>query len=64
MPIAAKRVFGLPERARMAKKKKPKGFKAFDELTRALVQIPKGEVDKKVADDKADRLRRKRRKKK
>lgn len=48
----------------MAKKKKPKGFKAFDKLTRALVQIPKGEVDKKVADDKADRLRRKRRKKK
>lgn len=48
----------------MAKKRKPKGFKAFDALTRKLVQVPKGELDKKVADDKADRLRRKKRKKK
>ncbi len=51
----------------MAKKKKarkPKGFKAFDKLARKLVQVPKGELDKKVADDKAGRLRRKARKKK
>lgn len=49
---------------RMAKKKAPKGFKAFDELTRKLVEIPKGEVDQQVAKSKTDRLRRKRRKKK
>jgi len=51
---------------RMAKKKakKPKGWKAFDELTRKLVEIPKGELDKKVTNGKAERLRRKGRKKK
>ena len=48
----------------MAKKKKPKGWKAFDKLTRKLVQVPKGEVDQQVAKSKADRLRRKRHKKK
>lgn len=48
----------------MAKKKKPKGWKAFDELTCKLVQIPKGELDKAVANGKADRMRRKARKKK
>ena len=42
--------------------KKPKGWKAFDVLTRRLVQVPKGELDKKVDDDKADRLRRRKRK--
>lgn len=49
----------------MAKKKtqKPKGWKAFDALTRKLVQVPKGELDKKVANGKADRKRRKARKK-
>jgi hypothetical protein len=35
-----------------------------DALTRLLIQIPKGEVDKKVANGKADRIRRKKRKKK
>ncbi len=48
----------------MAKKKKPKGWKAFDVLTRKLAEIPKGELDQQVAKSKADRLRRKRRKKK
>ena len=48
----------------MAKKKKPKGWKPFDALARLLVQIPKGELDKTVADGKADRMRRKARKKK
>lgn len=28
------------------KPKKPKGYKAFDELTRKLVQVPKDEVPK------------------
>ena len=48
----------------MAKKKKPKGFQAFDALTRKLIQVPKWEADRQVAKDKADRLRRKKRKKK
>lgn len=35
----------------MAKKKapKPEGYKAFDELTRKLIQVPKKEVDKRIA---------------
>jgi len=45
----------------MAKKKakKPNGWKAFDKLTRKLVEIPKGELDKKVTNGAAERLRRK-----
>jgi len=45
-------------------KKKPKGFRQFDELARKLVEIPKGELDKKVRNGKAERIRRKKRKKK
>ena len=48
----------------MAKKKKPKGWKAFDALTRKLVEIPKGEVDQQVAKAKSDRLRRRKQRKK
>lgn len=35
----------------MAKKKlpKPRGFGAFDELTRRLIQVPKEELDKQLA---------------
>ena len=34
----------------MARKaSKPEGFKAFDALTRKLVQVPKKEVDRRVA---------------
>lgn len=47
----------------MPRKKKPKGWKAFDQLLRRLLQIPKGELDKKVANGKADRLRRRKRRK-
>ncbi len=31
------------------KAKKPEGYKAFDELTRKLIQVPKKEVDKRIA---------------
>lgn len=48
----------------MANKKKPKGWRAFDTLTRKLIQVPKGEADRQVAKDKADRLRRKKGKRK
>lgn len=47
----------------MAKTKKPKGWKAFDALARKIVQIPKGELDKKVAENKAERRRKSRKKK-
>ena len=50
--------------AKKKKRKKPKGWKAFDDLARKLTQIPKGEIDKKIANDKADRRRRKKRKEK
>lgn len=30
------------------KAKKPAGFKAFDELTRKLVQVPKKEIDRRI----------------
>lgn len=36
----------------MAKKKKlpkPRGFGAFDKLTRLLIQVPKEELDKQLA---------------
>lgn len=48
----------------MTKAKNPKGFKAFDELTRKLVEIPKGEVDQQVAKAKSDRRRRRKTRKK
>lgn len=55
-----KRKHAMPKR----KARKPKGFKAFDELTRKLVQVPKGELDQQAAKSKADRKRRRSRKKK
>lgn len=30
------------------KAKKPTGYKAFDELTRKLVKVPKKEVDRRI----------------
>lgn len=43
----------------MAKKatKKPKGWRAFDTLARNLAQVPKEQVDAKVAADKAKRIK-------
>jgi hypothetical protein len=32
-----------------SKAKKPKGFRAFDALTRKLVRVPKAEVDRREA---------------
>jgi len=48
----------------MARAKKPRGWKAFDALTRLLVGVPKGEVDAQAAKSKAERLRRRKRKEK
>lgn len=31
------------------KAKKPEWYKAFDELTRKLIQVPKKEVDRRIA---------------
>lgn len=39
--------------AKKKKAKKPEGFKAFDELTRKLIQVPKAEVDRRIARRKA-----------
>lgn len=49
----------------MAKKrKKPKWWGAFDKLSRELATVPKDKVDKKIARDKAKRIKAKKRKKK
>ncbi len=45
--------------AKVKKLTKPKGWRAFDTLARAVTQVPKSMVDAKIAKDK-----RKRRKKK
>lgn len=47
----------------MAKKaaKKPEGFRAFDKLTRKLIQVPKEEVESQIESDR--KARKKRRKK-
>lgn len=49
----------------MAKKakKKPKGWRAFDSLARKLSQVPKEEVDTKIATDKATRIAKRKKKK-
>ena len=41
----------------MAKARKPEGFKAFDDLAKKLMRVPKAEVDRRIE-------RRKKRKKK
>jgi hypothetical protein len=38
-----------------SKAKKPKGFKAFDKLTRLLVQVPRDEAEKQMAKRKIKR---------
>ena len=38
-------------------KKKPKGWRKFDELAKGLAQVDKGKVDKKIAKDKAKRIK-------
>lgn len=44
--------------------KKPPGFNAFHRAVRAIVQVPKADVDAKMAADKAARLKTRRKKKK
>lgn len=54
----------LPERSitGMAAKKKPKGWRKFDELAKGLAQIDKGKVDKKIARDKTKRIKKRKKK--
>lgn len=47
----------------MTDRKKPEGWKAFDSLAKKLVQVPKEDVDAKVAKDKAKRLKQRNKKK-
>lgn len=42
---------------------KPAGWKAFDRLARAVAQVPKEEVDAKIAADKKARIKARRKKK-
>ena len=42
--------------------KKPKGWKAFDDLTRKLIQVPKAEADAQTEADRKARKRRRRKK--
>lgn len=39
----------------MAAKKKPRGFGAFDRLTRKLIQVPRDELEKQLAKRKKKR---------
>jgi len=42
--------------------KKPKGFRAFDVLAKKLAGVPKEDVGKKVAADKAKRIAKRKKK--
>jgi hypothetical protein len=42
--------------------KKPKGYDAFDALTRKLIAVPKEKVDAKIAADRTARRKAKRKK--
>lgn len=41
----------------MAAKKKPKGWRKFDELTKSLIQVPKEEADAQIKGDKKARAK-------
>lgn len=43
--------------------KKPKGWKAFNELAKQLAEVDKDKVDKKIATDKAKRIKKRGKKK-
>jgi len=47
----------------MTESKKPEGWRAFDSLAKRLAAVPKEEVDKKIATDKAKRIAKRRKKK-
>jgi hypothetical protein len=44
--------------------KKPSGWRAFDSLAKRLIEVPKEQVDAKVAADKKARIKARKRKKK
>lgn len=48
----------------MPESKKPEGWRAFDALAKAVVKVPKAEVDARVARDKAARMKKRRSRKK
>ena len=49
--------------ATMGKKaKKPTGWRAFDKLAKGLAQIDKTKVDKKIAKDRAKRIKKRKKK--
>lgn len=41
--------------------KKPKGWKAFDQLAKKLTNVDKTKVDKKIASDKEKRIKKRKR---
>lgn len=47
----------------MAKQQKPKGWRAFDDLTRKLAQVPKEELEAQIAAGRKERKAKRRRKK-
>ena len=49
--------------AKVKKLTKPKGWRNFDSLARAVAQVPKSKVDAKIATDKAKRIAKRRKKK-
>lgn len=46
----------------MAKQPKPAGWKAFDKLARAVASVPKEQVDAKIAADKKQRIKQRKKK--
>lgn len=46
----------------MKESKKPEGWRAFDALAKKLTQVPKEEVDAKIAADKKARLKKRKKK--
>jgi hypothetical protein len=48
----------------MSESKKPSGWRAFDSLAKRLIEVPKEEVDKKVAQARKDGAKRKKAKRK
>ena len=45
-------------------KKKPKGWRKFDELTKKLIQVPKDETDAQIERDKRERAKKGKKKRK
>lgn len=41
------------------KQRRPRGFGRFDELTRKLIQVPRGELDRRIAKRKVKKRKQK-----